>query len=172
LSEALALTAVVPRSAAPDEGDVTATVGGVVSLNTVTVTGSEVQLRPSRSRATAVSVCDPLLAVLVFHCTEYGGAVSSTPTLTPSTLNWTPMTVRPPTIVTFALTAIVLPTVDPDVGEVIVTINLLRSCAEAGDAESEAKPRVTNSGAAAREITRNAGVLLIVFYLFLAGSTA
>jgi hypothetical protein len=82
------------------------------------------------------------------------------------------MTVRPPTIVTFALTAIVLPTVDPDVGEVIVTINLLRSCAKAGGAESEARPSVMNSAAAPRGVTRDTGVLLIVFYLFLAGSTA
>jgi len=82
------------------------------------------------------------------------------------------MTVRPPTIVTFALTGIVLPTVDPDVGEVIVTINLLKSCAKAGGVESEARPRVTNRAAAPREVTRDAGVFFIVFYLFLARSTA
>ena len=42
-------------------------VGG---LATVTVTGSEVHNIPRMSRATAVKVCDALLAVVVFHCTE------------------------------------------------------------------------------------------------------
>ena len=46
LSEALAVTVMVPETVEPDEGDVMLTVGGVVSgggpLDTVTVTGSEV----------------------------------------------------------------------------------------------------------------------------------
>src|SRR5713226_1384160 len=47
LSEAEAVTVVVPARTTPDAGDVRATVGGVLSLNTVTVTGSEVQRTPS-----------------------------------------------------------------------------------------------------------------------------
>jgi hypothetical protein len=39
-------------------------VGG---LETVTVTGFDVHRTPKRSRATAVKVCDPLLAFVVFH---------------------------------------------------------------------------------------------------------
>src|SRR6266849_72305 len=46
LSEALAVTVVVPETGVPDPGDVILTVGGVVSagaaLDTVTVTGAEV----------------------------------------------------------------------------------------------------------------------------------
>src|SRR5205823_8937745 len=56
-------------------------------LETVTVTGSDVHSRPLRSRATAVKVCEPLLAVVVFHCTEYGAVVTSAPRLAPSSLN-------------------------------------------------------------------------------------
>src|SRR5256885_3254602 len=40
------------------------TVGGVVLLNTVTVTGAEVVRLPAASRAAAVSVCEPLLAAV------------------------------------------------------------------------------------------------------------
>jgi hypothetical protein len=101
-------------------------VGG---LETVTVTGSEVNRRPSISRATAVRVCDPLLVVVVFHGTEYGAEVSSAPRLAPSSLNWTPATgaLRGPTL---ALTVIVPETVEPEVGDVMVTIRPL-SCANA-----------------------------------------
>ncbi len=42
--------------------------GGV--LLTVTVTGDEVPVLPVESRATAVSVCEPLDAVVVFHDIE------------------------------------------------------------------------------------------------------
>src|SRR5207249_8268278 len=63
LSEALAVTLVVPPTVAPETGEVMLTVGGVVSLNTVTVTAAEVVRLPAASRATAVSVCEPLLAV-------------------------------------------------------------------------------------------------------------
>ena len=61
LSEALALTVMAPASMAPAAGDTIPTVGGVVSLNTVTVTGSDVQRgaehvsrdRPERMRSVA-----------------------------------------------------------------------------------------------------------------------
>ena len=95
-----------------------------MSLKTVTVTGWDVQRMPSTSRATAFSVCDPLLALVVFHGIEYGAAVSSAPRLTPSSWNWTPATVRAPMMLTLALTVMVPETVDPEVGEVMVTTRL------------------------------------------------
>jgi hypothetical protein len=75
-------------------------------------------------------------------------------------------------VVTLALMGIVPPTVDPDVGDVIVTTRLPLTCAEAGCVERERRTRVTNSAAAQRDVTRDAWILLIVFYLLLAGSTA
>ena len=41
--------------------------GGVVSLLTVTVTALEVAEFPAASLATAVSVCDPLVTLVVSH---------------------------------------------------------------------------------------------------------
>src|SRR2546422_8613413 len=103
------------------------TVGG---LATLTVTGSDVQV-VSRSRATAVRVCEPLLVVVVFQETEYGAEVSSAPRLLPSSLNWTPATVRLPTMVTLAVTGTVPLTVEPEAGAVTLTIRL-PNCAWAG----------------------------------------
>src|SRR5438309_11088657 len=87
LSAALALMVTAPLTNAPDDGDVMATVGGVLSLNTVTVTASEVYSMPIRSRATAVKVCEALVVVLVSHEIEYGSVVSGAPRLRPSSLN-------------------------------------------------------------------------------------
>src|SRR5437870_3683235 len=58
-----------------------------LSFTTVTVIAADVVLFPAASRATAVRVCDPSVAVTVFHAIEYGEVVSSAPTFTPSTLN-------------------------------------------------------------------------------------
>src|SRR5439155_909059 len=80
LSEASAATVTVPLAVAPEAGDVMLTSGGVVSLNTVTVTGSDAHSIPSMSRATAVNVCGPLGVAVVFHAVEYGAVVSSVPT--------------------------------------------------------------------------------------------
>src|SRR5205809_612171 len=91
------------------------TVGGVVSLNTVTVTAAEVVRLPAASRATAVSVCEPLLAVVVFQETEYGAAASSTPRLAASSRNCTPTT--PTLSAALAVTLVVPPTVAPENGE-------------------------------------------------------
>src|SRR5437773_3049042 len=96
------------------------TVGGVVSLNTVTVTAAEVVRLPAASRATAVSVCEPLLAVVVFQETEYGAAASSTPRLAPSNRNCTPTT--PTLSEALAVTLVVPPTVAPETGEVMLTV--------------------------------------------------
>ncbi len=95
-----------------------------MSLATVTVTELELYWTPSTSRATAVRVWDPLLAVTVFQETEYGPEVSSAPRLAPSSLNCTPATVREPTTLALALTVTVPLTVEPDTGAVIVTIRL------------------------------------------------
>src|ERR1051326_2168290 len=69
LSDAVAVTVVVPVTVAPAAGAVTLTVGGIVSLNTVTVTAAVLVL-PAASRATALSVCDALVVVVVFQATE------------------------------------------------------------------------------------------------------
>src|SRR5205823_6837794 len=80
LSEAFARTVTVAVTVAPLAGAVIATVGGVVStFDTVTVTAGDVHGRPGASRASAVSVCEPLLAVAVFHGAAYGTRVTSTP---------------------------------------------------------------------------------------------
>ena len=47
LSEALAVTVIVPETLAPKAGEVMLTDGAVVSLKTVTVTGSDVHNTPS-----------------------------------------------------------------------------------------------------------------------------
>src|SRR5207249_2813765 len=70
LSDALAVIVVVPDTVAPELGAVIAVVGAVVSLKTVTATAAAVVALPAASRATAVSVCDALLAVVVSHETE------------------------------------------------------------------------------------------------------
>src|SRR5438128_1558782 len=73
-----------------------ATVGGTVSLVlvvvlfTVTAIDNAVVWFPAASRATAVNVCAPLDAFVVFHAIQYGNAVISEPRLLPSSLNWTP----------------------------------------------------------------------------------
>src|SRR5438552_18971906 len=60
-----------------------------LALETVTVTGAEAVRRPAASRATAVKVCEPLLALVAFHAVEDGGAVPSGAAYAPSTRNWT-----------------------------------------------------------------------------------
>ena len=111
-------------------------VGG---LETVTVTGLDVHSMPNPSRATAVRAWELLLAVVVFQETEYGAEVSSPPRLAPSSLNWTPATVRVPTMVTLAVTGTVLLTVDPEAGAVTVTTRL-PNCAWAGCGAIQPQP--------------------------------
>jgi hypothetical protein len=75
----------VPETVAPLAGEVIETVGGgVFELLTVTITPALVALLPAVSFAIALSVCEPLLAVVVFHKTEYGAAESRAPRLEPS----------------------------------------------------------------------------------------
>src|SRR5882724_4803484 len=66
------------------------TVGGGAALETVIVTGSEVNRRPSASRAIALKVWNPSLVAVVSQETEYGALVSSAPRSTLSSWNWTP----------------------------------------------------------------------------------
>src|SRR5439155_1198245 len=120
LSEALAVTLVVPPTVAPETGEVMLTVGGVVSLNTVTVTAAEVVRLEAASRATAVGVWEQLLAVVVFQDTEYGAALSSATLFRPSSRNCTPTT--PTLSEALAVTPVVPPTVAPETGEVMLTV--------------------------------------------------
>src|SRR3989442_153399 len=90
------------------------TVGGVVS-GTVTLTAAAVAVFPAASRATAVRVCAPLLAVVVFQERVYGAVVTSAPRLAPSSFNCTPTT--PTLSVALADTVIVPATVAPGAGE-------------------------------------------------------
>src|SRR5213078_1645619 len=99
------------------------TIGGGAALETVTVTGSEVNRIPSASRATAVKVWNPLLVVVVSQETEYGGLKSSAPRLTPSSLNWTPATGIPAGL-RLARTVIGPETVESEVGDVMATTRL------------------------------------------------
>src|SRR2546430_518008 len=120
------------------------TVGGVMSLDTVTVTGLDVHSVPrSPSLATAVRVCEPLLVVVVFQETEYGAEVSSAPRLLPSSLNWTPATVRLPPMVTLAVTGTVPLTVEPEAGAVTLTISR-PNCAWAGCGAIKPQPFIAD----------------------------
>src|SRR6266705_317473 len=149
LSEASALTLIVPDTVAPFAGAVIDTVGGVVSLNTVTATLAEARL-PAASRAVAASVCEPFATLVVSRATEYGAAVSSAPSSAPSSWNWTPATTSDPTMLTLARTGTVPATVEPEAGDVIVTMRLPNggsSCAKARG-EPDASPNVNNRAAA------------------------
>src|SRR5207245_2084060 len=119
-SAAFADTVIVPETVAPLAGEVMLTVGAVVSLATVIVTGAEVVRLPAASRATAARVCGPLPSVLASIEIEYGAAVSSAPMLAPSTLNWTPAT--PTLSAALAVTVTVPETVAPLAGEVMLTV--------------------------------------------------
>src|SRR5437016_7212483 len=92
----------------------------MVSLYAVTVAAAAVAVLPAASRATAVNVCGPLVAVVVFHETVYGAVVTSRPRLAPSRRNWTPAT---PTLSdAFALTVMMPETGAPFAGAVILTV--------------------------------------------------
>ena len=67
LSVALAVIVIAPDTVAPAAGEVIDTDGGVVSLETVTVTAAEVVRLPAASRAIADTVCEPFVALSVFH---------------------------------------------------------------------------------------------------------
>src|SRR5918992_2935336 len=93
---------------------------GAAALDTVTGTAAEDLVLPAASRATAVKVCDPSGALVVFHAIEYGDTVSSAATCAPSTKNRTPVT--PMLSAAVAVTAVVPATVVPVPGAVIVIV--------------------------------------------------
>src|SRR5207253_3058431 len=107
-------------------GVVMVTLGGVESVDppatllTVTVIAPDVVVLPAASRATAVSVCVPLVAIVVSHTAVNGEAVSSAPRLAPSSLNCTPTT--PMLSVAVAVTVTPPETVEPLEGAVIDTV--------------------------------------------------
>src|SRR5207245_2371462 len=123
LSEAVDVAVIVPETVEPFAGLVMETVGGVVSggvLLTVTVTGEEVVRLPAASRATAVSVCVPLEALVVFQLVDWAAAVSSTPRLSPSGSLSTSTT---PTLSEAVDVAVMVPeTVEPVAGLLIETV--------------------------------------------------
>src|SRR2546422_882933 len=82
-----------PWTVTPAFGTVDGALRGIVlALGTVTLTGADTAELPAASRATAVRVWAPGMAVAVFHETEYGEPMRSAPRLAPSSLNWTPTT--------------------------------------------------------------------------------
>src|SRR6267378_5430526 len=140
--------------------------GGGAMLETVTVTGAEVNSAPSTFRATAVRVCGPLLAVVVSQEIEYGAEVSRAPRLAPSSRNCTLETVREPTMLTLALTEVVPLTGEPEPGDVMVTIRLPPGSGRGGSncarAWGAAKPTNTNRAAALASLTPNAWMPLSI----------
>ena len=89
-------------------------------LVTVTGTGLEVVMFPAASRARAVTTCGPGTTVVVFHCREYGAAVTSAPSATPSMKNCTPAT--PVSSEAVAVTVTVLATVAFAAGAMTATV--------------------------------------------------
>src|SRR5438105_693014 len=61
----------------------------LVALRTVTWTCADVTGLLAASRTRAVRMCAPSAAVAVFHETDHGDIVSSTPRFAPSRRNWT-----------------------------------------------------------------------------------
>src|SRR5207253_1861605 len=120
LSDALALIVVVPETVAPPAGAVRLTVGGVVSLSTVTVIAAAVVVLPAASRATAVNVCDALLAGVVSQAIAYGAVVASTATVPRRERRWTPTT--PTVSEAMALNVVVPEAVAPRAGAVRLTV--------------------------------------------------
>src|SRR6266853_2528230 len=119
--------------------------GGGVLLATVTVTAEAGLRLPAASRAIALMLCDPSLAVVVFHETEYGGVVTSALPLTPSsTRNCTPTT--PTLSEALAVTVPVPFTVAPSFGAVILTVGGVVS-PEGGGGGGGALETVTVTGA-------------------------
>ncbi len=97
---------------------------------TVTGIAADVVWFPAASLAIAVSVCEPLMAVVVSHDAEYGELVSSEPRLFPSSTICTPMT--PTLSEASAATAIVPEMVEPEMGKEIDTNGGMMSVARGG----------------------------------------
>src|SRR5438874_7400016 len=120
LSAAFADTAALADTVDPPAGAAIDTVGGVVSLLTVTFTAADVAWLPAASRARAASVCAPLPSLPEFHVIEYGAVVTSAPTAAPSSRNCTPAT---PTLSLAVADTVIDPVaVEPLAGAVIETV--------------------------------------------------
>src|SRR5437762_3191090 len=124
LSEAFAVTGIVPETVAPLAGELMLTVGGVVSgggpFETLTVTGAEVGWVAHTSGVQAPMVCERWLAVAVLTDTESAAVVS------PAAIGASPYTTRfrstPTLSEAFAVTGIVPETVAPLAGELMLTV--------------------------------------------------
>ena len=98
-------------------------------FDTVTLTAADVVVLPEASRARAVSECGPLMLFQEFQTTAYGALVSSAPSGSPSTRNWTPATASLSDAL--AVTFTVVPdTVEPAVGAVTATVGSVVSQAD------------------------------------------
>src|SRR5437867_1051927 len=139
LSVAVAVIFTFPDTVAPFAGAVIDTEGAVVSrlFATVTVATAEVVRLPAASRAVAERVWLPFATVAVFHETEYGEAVSSAPSPTPSSKNCTPTT--PMSSDAFAETVIEPETVAPDIGDEIATVGGVMSASSVSRIASKLK---------------------------------
>src|SRR2546428_11098575 len=128
-----------PDTVAPFAGAVIDAEGAVVSglFATVTVAPAEVVRLPAASRAVAERVWLPFATVAVFHETEYGEAVSSAPSPTPSSKNCTPTT--PMSSDAFAETVIEPETVAPDIGDEIATVGGVMSASSVSRIASKLK---------------------------------
>src|SRR5579871_5360714 len=73
-----------PTVVATEDGDTLKLATGDGALFTVTLTEEDVVLFPAASRATAVKVCVPFVALVVSQVTVYGADVSKDPKLLPS----------------------------------------------------------------------------------------
>jgi hypothetical protein len=91
------------------------------TFDTVTLTVGAVVVFPALSRATAVRVWVPFVAVVVFQVVLYGDVVSSVFRFTPSSLNWTPRTATLSAAVADMVTVVPL-TVAADAGAVRVMV--------------------------------------------------
>jgi hypothetical protein len=113
---------IVPETVAPEAGEVSDTVGGVVSgvLFTVMDTAALAVLFPAVSVATAVRLCWPFANVVVFNDCEYGAVLTAAPRFVPSIWNCTLATATLSEAV--AAMVIVPETVAPEAGEVIDTV--------------------------------------------------
>jgi len=122
-----------PETFAPLAGDVSVTVGGVVSfvvLSTVTVMLALVVELPAASAATALIVWLPLESVVESGHMQRGAAVKLAPTFPPSTRNWTLAT---PTSSDAAAVTLTLPERwAPAAGEVISTLGGVASAVPPG----------------------------------------
>ena len=76
MSDALAVTLVVPETIAPFVGAVIDVVGAVVSLFTVTFTAADALLLPAASYAIVVNACAAFVDAVVFQLHAYGEVVS------------------------------------------------------------------------------------------------